>query len=799
MAEENLNKGFVNTFKRWFGKVNQKAVLPIGMITEQSRGELNKALEPKFLFKPPFGYPRNVNLFEIRRLAATPYVEMCISTIIDEVAAVEWNIIVSEDFDAESKKAEIEHVEKFFDNPNTNKESFEKILRKVVRDILEVDSGIIVKQFNLKEEMVGIVAKDGATFTKNPDIFGMFTDREELLIDAQILRTQQERNNFASGGVSLSFTEARTQAAYFQYGWVTGIKPIPFGKREIIWLERHPRTDQFYGRSPMEILADAVQVLIYGIEDNLKYFSDNNIPRGVLGLEDSDADAIKGFEQMWEEKTRERDIVGNWRRKPFQMPVINKKPTFTRIQFTNAELELIAQQKWFSKMVWASFGVTATELGYTEDAKGMANQIVQSQVFKKRAINPMLRLLEFHLNKEIISEFDYEGIEFKFNLFDVEEERKKADLYEVQLNTFRTVNEIRKEEGLEEVEDGDKVKGAVSENTFNFNNPMDDPREQAGMQGQGKPPEKQEKPKKEDKALSTAQAISSPLFPREGEGLEMRIKKHMRDNKKKVIALLEKEEGQQQIAKLKDTREVVRFLETLLTFEGLKELSDNTVREMFQKGWDKSEETLNRNVMMNQEVVEVLKDHTFSNIQGMTDEIVDDLRQELQRGFINTESLTQLKERVTKVFDVGEDRAVMIARTETNRAENQGSLQAMKRSGETMTKTWLTHKDDRTSAICNRLDGQTVGLNEKFKDNATGQIFDSPPSHVNCRSSMTFDFEDEKEDETAETKDSQRPIVLKLDSSREKDDGDVLLQEKNMEILKKKEALIDKLEADLNG
>lgn len=794
MAEENLNKNFINTFKRFFGITEKKAAIPVAMITEQSRDELNKALEPKFLFKPPFGYPRNVNLFEIRRLAATPYVEMVVSTIVDEVVSVEWNIIVNEKFDAESKKTEVEHVEKFFDNPNTNKESFDKILRKVITDILEVESGIIIKQFNLKEEMVGIVAKDGATFTKNPDIYGMFTDREELLINAEIIRGTNEAPNNIAG--ALTYTEARNQAAYFQYGWVTGIKAIPFGKRELVWFERFPRTDSFYARSKIEVLADAIQMLLYGIEDNLKYFNDNNIPKGVLGLEDSDADAVKAFKEEWMETNRQRDVVGNWRRKPYQIPVTNRKPTFTRIQFSNAELELLEQQKWFSKMVWASFGVTSTELGYTEDAKGMANQIVQSNVFRKRAINPMLRLLEFHINKEIISEFEYEGIELRFNMFDVEEERKKADLYKVQLDTFRTINEIRKEEGLDEVEDGDKVKAAVSPNTFNFNNP-NDPREQAGMQGQGKPPEKKPK-EKEEKALSTASAIAAPLFPKEGEGLELRIKKLMRENKKKIIALLEKESGQQQIAKLKDTREIIKFLNDLLTFGGLKEISDATIREMFQKGWDKSEEALNRNIMMNQEVIEILKDHTFKNIKDMTDEIANDLRQELQRGLINAESIAQLKERVSKVFDVGENRAVMIARTETNRAEGQGGLQAMKNSGEEMTKTWLAHLDDRTSAICKRLNGQTVDLNEKFKDSTTGQVFDAHPAHVNCRSTLIYNFKDEtlQPEEKAEL---QRPVILKIESKQEKDEVDREIQKKRIEILKKKEDLLNKLEKDLDG
>ena len=74
MAEENLaKKSYWNKFKDLFMRKNEtKQVIPVGSITEISRSEINKALETRFFFKPPFGYPRNVDLLEIRRLAATP-------------------------------------------------------------------------------------------------------------------------------------------------------------------------------------------------------------------------------------------------------------------------------------------------------------------------------------------------------------------------------------------------------------------------------------------------------------------------------------------------------------------------------------------------------------------------------------------------------------------------------------------------------------------------------------------------------------------------------------------------------
>jgi len=66
----------------------------------------------------------------------------------------------------------------------------------------------------------------------------------------------------------------------------------------------------------------------------------------------------------------------------------------------------------------------------------------------------------------------------------------------------------------------------------------------------------------------------------------------------------------------------------------------------------------------------------------------------------------------------------------------------MKKSGVEMTKTWLATIDNRTSAICKRLDDQTVKLNEKFKDPKTKEEFDAPPAHVDCRSTVVFNIEE---------------------------------------------------------
>ena len=71
-----------------------------------------------------------------------------------------------------------------------------------------------------------------------------------------------------------------------------------------------------------------------------------------------------------------------------------------------------------------------------------------------------------------------------------------------------------------------------------------------------------------------------------------------------------------------------------------------------------------------------------------------------------------------------------------SRAQNMGHIDGARQSNLKLKKRWDAHLDNRTSEVCNHLDGQTIGLDEKFKHN--GQEFDIPPAHPNCRSTLIF-------------------------------------------------------------
>ena len=330
-----------------------------------------KAYIPNFLYKPPYGYPRMIDVPQLRKIAVSPYVSMISTTIIDEVCSVPWEIIPKkqnepgEDVD-KSTETHIEEVKEFFYNPNKNGESFEFILRAATRDIIELDSGIIVKVFNRAGKMVQIFARDGGTFLKNPDIYGYIGNRAEF-----VFPTSYEQNNETLK--SYYDTVLRRDAAYFQYGWTAGAMPVAFGNREIIWLSKNARSDSIYGRSIVEVVQDVALSLIYGSIYNLDFYTNNNMPDGVISLLGADQESISKFRKRWEKQFKKRDTYGKVVKQFHKYPIVNQDAKFVPFQLTSQDLEVLSQQQWFTKIIWACFGVTPTELGFTQDSINQPN------------------------------------------------------------------------------------------------------------------------------------------------------------------------------------------------------------------------------------------------------------------------------------------------------------------------------------------------------------------------------------------------------------------------------------------
>jgi len=413
--------------------------------------DIMKANIPGFLYKPPYGYPRKLNVPHLRDIAKTPYVFSVIKTLADEAAGTKWSIQPRKEF-AEDKEVQqlVQDATLFLQNPNGNDESFEMIQKAAIKDILELDSGVFVKVFNEEGKLSQLFARDGGSFLKNPDVYGYMGGRADFINVSGYPQGGKE-----SGKDSMTAKQYGTEyadAAYFQYGWTTGGHPIPFGKREIMYVIHNPKTDSIYGNSPMDILTQTLYMLIYGQQYNLDYYMNGNVPDGIVHLPNADKTTAKTFASRLMAKFKKVDNLGNNTRVGHQYPVWagEQAPGFIPFMLSSKDMQILDQQKWFIKLVWACFGVTPDEMGFTEDSNKAVSQS-QSEVHKRKAIQPILETLQYHYTSQILTEFDPQGrLEFIFDDYDINNEMKRMDLYQRELDLgIKTSEMIAKEEGID--------------------------------------------------------------------------------------------------------------------------------------------------------------------------------------------------------------------------------------------------------------------------------------------------------------------------------------------------------------
>jgi len=437
-------------------------------IAEAKTGDIFKAYIPNFLYKPPYGMPRKVNVTYLKNLAKNPYIFSVIKTLCDEATSVGWEIVVKEEFNEDGDKYEedIQRVTDFFDDPNGNDQSFEHILRKLITDMYELDSGVIVKIFNLAGEFTQMYGRDGGTFLMNPDIYGYMGNKADYVPPLP--------SGFMSLPVNLSGTPTpgmqqliqqynalyREQAAYFQYGWTAGSMPVPFGKREIIYMMMNPRGDSIYGRSPIEVLEEVIMNLIYGVDYNLDFYTNNNMPEGAIQLMGAQPDQLKAFRENFENQFKFTDELGKKRKRFFKVPLSTTEIKFTQFQLNPADMDIIAQQQWFTKILWMCFGVTADEMGFTENSNRAVGE-QQTKVFKRKAIKPLLHVIEYHLNSQLVPEFFTKAgeeladpkdvpVEFRFKTYDFEEDQEKHNILEQEIRMgIKTPIMVAKELGID--------------------------------------------------------------------------------------------------------------------------------------------------------------------------------------------------------------------------------------------------------------------------------------------------------------------------------------------------------------
>ncbi|MEG6521126.1 minor capsid protein [Desulfotomaculum sp. 1211_IL3151] len=118
------------------------------------------------------------------------------------------------------------------------------------------------------------------------------------------------------------------------------------------------------------------------------------------------------------------------------------------------------------------------------------------------------------------------------------------------------------------------------------------------------------------------------------------------------------------------------------------------------------------------------------------EKLIREIETNLAQAFIRGDSIDRTAQVLAKRMDVSYSNAVRLVQTETSHIAGEATAAGYKESGVVQKYQFLATMDNRTSAICQSMDGKVFELREKQEG------VNYPPLHVRCRSTTVPYFED---------------------------------------------------------
>ena len=411
----------------------------------------------RFLFDTRgYGVPRAADLFTPIKLQQTGIGSIMNSTIKSQITTQPWTLKPLDEEEADSVVYDaIDDGTRFFEGGfNFNSESFDHLLKKHVDGVLAYDAGI----FELVPDEDGYLAeiynRPGITFTKNPDEFDRLPRPPEPAY-YQFGMSNYSQNVF--DGEKGSVWDLIDSVRSFQGFHVQTQKPQGFTRDQIVWTEENPSEVGVYGVGRFQKVARELQILLREDRQNLKWYSENEFPKGILQITGIDKGSIEDFKEQWK---------NNYRGRQHKLPISPNEVKFEPLIPDPQAMQFLQSQEWYLKRVAMAFGLTETEIGNFDNANKAISEHNEAMVYRKTT-KPLLRLIEQQINTEILpyTRF-YERAEgnmrFEFDTHNPKVEKMLLEILEKKQNMGVVhINEVRNELGRETVPWGDVPVEAV--------------------------------------------------------------------------------------------------------------------------------------------------------------------------------------------------------------------------------------------------------------------------------------------------------------------------------------------------
>lgn len=512
---------------------------------------------------------------------------------------------------------------------------------------------------------------------------------------------------------------------------------IPLEPEEVTHFKLPNPWDPFRGYGTVEAALLYIQTEQYGAEFTRNYIYNNAMPAGIVSVKGTiDSDEFASVKRQWKQEYGRVSSAGK------TAFVRDMDIDFTKVGTTLGEAALKEIKDMSRDDIMTMFRVSKPILGIFEDVN-LASAKTAQYVFMSRVIDPkMARIadtLQFVLDRWNTPTSKYVmGYESPVP----EDIEDKIKIYQAGINSWLTVDEVRKLEGLEPVDGGSVI------------------RQPLNLIPIGTPPSDTQKSNKILVHRTIKKAIAKPMnleyqakenFRQElmsnqeawAKRYQTEISKLADAQLKQILANISQERAKKLTKKsfdgfmFDDDKADANFISALtpLEYELIKEQG---ALALMVAGADDLE------FQLNEAVKKSVNERIGRMARNFNDETKNALVKELTDSVKEGESIAQVKKRIESVYkDAKGYRAERVARTETLYASNAAAKEGYLQTGYVTKLEWFTNPG--ACQFCQELHGKVISISQNFvnqgetvdgKDGGTYLAdYDNvghPPLHPNC-------------------------------------------------------------------
>jgi len=246
--------------------------------------------------------------------------------------------------------------------------------------------------------------------------------------------------------------DAKDYIKGFVYG--TGQESRAFAPDEIIWFRYFNPLDELSGLSPIAPVALSVDMGVDALRTNRFALANDSTPGMIISVSDTPTDEeVLSFYERWESR-----FAGS---KNSRRPaILGEGMTASNLGFSPKDMMALESMRWSNEDVARVFNVPTPMLHDLSRAT-YANIMTARKSFWEDCIGPQLAFYEEEITEMLLPLYGEEGLVVKFDTSGVqalqEDEDAKAARREKYVKAnIMTINEVRGDMGLENVEWGDK-------------------------------------------------------------------------------------------------------------------------------------------------------------------------------------------------------------------------------------------------------------------------------------------------------------------------------------------------------